>query len=178
MDNQRELTKEDIKALRTCDRVVVQIGTPDSDTAVVRCLKEVKMVGGFTSSDPYNTAEYEIAAEGHIRGCMVGAIGYQTTPTYRTASCYLYADSYGAWGLLVKSLRVGDRIVFTARENGNGYIKGVSSGRTTDTSDISFSDLHYDEMCLTIYRKGKVFADRVVFEHSICPSNSARMLQA
>ena len=169
MDNQRELTKEDIKALRTCDRVVVQIGgVNNTSTATVRCIKEVKAMDGFTSSDPYTTlqAEYEILTQGTI------------SKRFRTASCFLSFTTFGAWGLLVKSLRTGDRIVFEARENGNGYIKGVSSGRTTDTSDISFSDLYYDEMCLTIYRKGKVFADRVVFEHSICPSNTARMLQA
>ena len=165
MDNQRELTKEDIKALRTCDRVVVQLGT---STATVRCIKEVKTINGFTSSDPYASIEYEIAAEGHI------------SKRYRTASCFLYhKTTFGAWGLLVKSLRTGDRIVFEARENGNGYIRGVSSGKTSDIdNNIDFTSLHYDEMCLTIYRKGKLFADRVVFEHSICPSNSARMLQA
>jgi len=170
------LTKEDIKALRTCDRVVVRIGTPDSDTALVRCIKEIKTVGGFTSSDPCTTAEYEIETEGHIGKWN---IGIKPTQPYKTASCFLYSSQYGAWGLLVKSLRVDDRIVFTARENGNGYIKGVSSGKTSDIdNNISFTDLHYDEMCLTIYRKGKVVADRVVFDHSICPSNSARMLQA
>ena len=166
MDNQRELTKEDIKALRTCDRVVVQIGT---STATVRCIKEVKPIDGFTSSDPYTTlqAEYEILTQGTI------------SKRYRTASCFLSFTTFGAWGLLVKSLRTGDRIVFEARENGNGYINGVLSGKTSDIdNNIDFTSLHYDEMCLTIYRKGKVFADRVVFDHSICPSNSARMLQA
>ena len=166
MDNQRELTKEDIKALRTCDRVVVKI---DTDVATVRCIKEVKPIDGFASADPYTTlqAEYEISAQGTI------------SKRYRTASCFLSFTDFGAWGLLVKSLRVGDRIVFTARENGNGYINGVSSGKTSDIdNNIDFTSLHYDEMCLTIYRKGKLFADKVVFEHSICPSNSARMLQA
>jgi len=166
MDNQRELTKEDIKALRTCDRVVVKI---DKDITTVRCIKEVKTIDGFTSSDPYTTlqAEYEILTQGTI------------SKRYRTASCFLSFTDFGAWGLLVKSLRTGDRIVFTARENGNGYINGVSSGKTSDIdNNIDFTSLHYDEMCLTIYRKGKVFADKVVFEHSICPCNSARMLQA
>jgi hypothetical protein len=166
MDNQRELTKEDIKALRTCDRVVVKI---DGEITTVRCIKEVKAIDGFTSADPYTTlqAEYEISAQGHL------------STRYRTASCFLSFTTSGAWGLLVKSLRVGDRIVFEARENGNGYINGVLSGKTSDIdNNIDFTSLHYDEMCLTIYRKGKVFADKVVFEHSICPSNSARMLQA
>ena len=171
MDNQRELTKEDIRALRTCDRVVAPIGgANNTSTATVRCIKEVKAIDGFTSADPYTTlqAEYEILTQGTI------------SKRYRTASCYLcYATTFGAWGLLVKSLRTGDKIVFTARENGNGYINGVSSGKTSDIdNNIDFTSLHYDEMCLTIYRKGKVFADRVVFDHSICPSNSARMLQA
>ena len=171
MDNQRELTKEDIKALRTCDRVVVQLGT---STATVRCIKEVKTINGFTSSDPYTTAEYEILTQGHIGKEWIGS-----GATYRTASCFLSCTTFGAWGLLVKSLRVGDRIVFEARENGNGYIKGVSSGKTSDIdNNITFDSLHYDEMCLTIYRKGKLFAEKVVFEHSICPNNSARMLQA
>ena len=166
MDNQRELTKEDIKALRTCDRVVVKI---DGEIATVRCIKEVKAIDGFRSADPYTTlqAEYEISAQGTI------------SKRYRTASCFLSFTDFGAWGLLVKSLRTGDKIVFTARENGNGYINGVSSGKTSDIdNNIDFTSLHYDEMCLTIYRKGKVFADKVVFEHSICPSNTARMLQA
>ena len=166
MDNQRELTKEDVRALRTCDRVVVKI---DGEIATVRCIKEVKAIDGFTSADPYTTlqAEYEILTQGTI------------STRYRTASCFLPFTDFGAWGLLVKSLRVGDRIVFTARENGNGYINGVSSGKTSDIdNNIEFTSLHYDEMCMTIYRKGKVFADKVVFEHSICPSNSARMLQA
>ena len=174
MDNQRELTKEDIKALRTCDRVVVKI---DGEIATVRCIKEVKPIDGFASADPYTTlqAEYEILAQGHIsKEFWIGR-----GATYRTASCYMYSDLCGAWGLLVKSLRTGDKIVFTARENGNGYINGVLSGKTSDIdNNIDFTSLHYDEMCLTIYRKGKVFADRVVFEHSICPSNTARMLQA
>jgi hypothetical protein len=166
MDNQRELTKEDIKALRTCDRVVVKI---DGEVTTVRCIREVKTVDGFTSANPYTTlqAEYEILAQGGM------------SKRFRTASCYLSFTDFGAWGLLVKSLRTGDRIVFEARENGNGYINGVLSGKTSDIdNNIDFTSLHYDEMCLTIYRKGKVFADRVVFEHSICPSNSARMLQA
>ena len=166
MDNQRELTKEDIKALRTCDRVVVKI---DKEITTVRCIKEVKAIDGFTSADPYTTlqAEYEISTQGHL------------STRYRTASCFLSFTTFGAWGLLVKSLRTGDKIVFTARENGNGYINGVLSGKTSDIdNNIDFTSLHYDEMCLTIYRKGKVFADKVVFEHSICPSNSARMLQA
>ena len=166
MDNQRELTKEDVRALRTCDRVVVKI---DGEIATVRCIKEVKAADGFTSADPYTTlqAEYEISTQGHL------------SKRYRTASCFLSFTTFGAWGLLVKSLRTGDRIVFEARENGNGYINGVSSGKTSDIdNNIDFTSLHYDEMCMTIYRKGKVFADKVVFEHSICPSNSARMLQA
>ena len=166
MDNQRELTKEDIKALRTCDRVVVKI---DGEVTTVRCIREVKTADGFTSANPYTTlqAEYEILAQGGM------------SKRFRTASCYLSFTDFGAWGLLVKSLRTGDRIVFEARENGNGYINGVLSGKTSDIdNNIDFTSLHYDEMCLTIYRKGKVFADRVVFEHSICPSNSARMLQA
>tara|TARA_R100001377_G_scaffold9756_1_gene4966 strand:+ start:861 stop:1361 length:501 start_codon:yes stop_codon:yes gene_type:complete len=166
MDNQRELTKEDIRALRTCDRVVVKI---DGEIATVRCIKEVKAMDGFTSADPYTTlqAEYEILTQGGM------------SKRYRTASCFLSFTDFGAWGLLVKSLRTGDKIVFTARENGNGYINGVLSGKTSDIdNNIDFTSLHYDEMCLTIYRKGKVFADKVVFEHSICPSNTARMLQA
>jgi len=175
MDNQRELTKEDVRALRTCDRVVVKI---DGEIATVRCIKEVKTIDGFTSADPYTTlqAEYEISTQGHLSTRLTG---YIPPLRYRTASCYLSFTDFGAWGLLVKSLRVGDRIVFEARENGNGYINGVLSGKTSDIdNNIDFTSLHYDEMCLTIYRKGKVFADKVVFEHSICPSNSARMLQA
>ena len=140
MDNQRELTKEDIKALRTCDRVVVKI---DGEITTVRCIKEVKAIDGFTSADPYTTlqAEYEILTQGTI------------SKRYRTASCFLSFTTFGAWGLLVKSLRTGDRIVFEARENGNGYINGVSSGKTSDRdNNIDFTSLHYDEMCLTIYR--------------------------
>ena len=159
------LTKEDIQAIKKCDRAVLVI---DRNKGSIRLIKELKGSDVFTCN---NTAEYEIdGLSGTIH--TLGMNGNKAT--HLAASAYIGFCDYGGWNALRLIVRAGDELKLIARENNNQYVSGVSMGKT-DSGE--FYDLHHDEFLISIYRKGKEILRELELEDSTCPNNSARMLK-
>jgi hypothetical protein len=82
---------------------------------------------------------------------------------YRSIFVYFPYTDIGNWQALCMMIRPDDKVIFHARVNGNRY-----------TED---SELFVDEFAVNIVRKDKVIVRDMVLASTICPDNTARMLQ-
>ena len=167
------LTKEDAKAIRLADSVCFHLTkeTAESDTLAAVCRitlsKEIKTGSDvFPGSNERMTAQRFITTRAHLpRGAS-------------KAFASLWDGENGAWGLIRRTIREGDEVTFSARENGNQYVKAakINSG-DLENHDCGYDSLHSDELLVSVYRKGSSIASCVVIAHSTCPNNTARMIQ-
>uniref|UniRef100_A0A6M3L1A0 Uncharacterized protein n=1 Tax=viral metagenome TaxID=1070528 RepID=A0A6M3L1A0_9ZZZZ len=174
------LTKDDVTAMRQSTGFVIH---GNGDLAEVRCLKRIP----GTHAGPFASREAELEHEIPDVPCRIsmsnGTAYHQQKGTKATTS-RTYAD-YGAWPLLARAARAGDALEIHFSENGNQYVHGVDHGKTPQDSigeGFQFFDLHHDECQATLKRTDKrgvtrAVVDRLVLDTSICPNNSARMIQ-
>lgn len=164
------LTKADLKALRNADDAVVRV-TRDGATFELLKRRERRDTDGFTSSDSYDLLRYPIAVENH--GRAIGTV---------------VLHDGGAFQVLQRFCRVGDRLSFRLYENGNGYSRAAvvleeRLGKAIDGSDAryhygGYDKLHIDELAVTITRNKKQLIQNLVLSSTPCVDNTARHITA
>lgn len=151
------LTKQDITALRTADRVSFHHNAGKG--SVIRGTKEVKNAGPWEERE----RTYEIACEGSVRVYKDGDV------TARNAQCFAMNHSgqfSDTWQTVVSAMRPGDVVLLEwVGSDNNGYLNGVQG-----------QPLYHDRLYLLIRREGKRPLKFHV-EDSICPNNTARMIR-
>lgn len=149
------LTKDDVTAFRRADDLCVHL---DSKFSRVRLIKR----------KGYNAKPFETDQEYVLENASVVMEGFRAKQALESgaAKCFamvrFYHDQHTPESAAVKTLRVGDELVFEFHpdHHTNGY--------------IAVAGLHSDTMMLRVRRDGKTVANWEL-ETSTCPSNSARM---
>ena len=150
------LTKDDIKAIRKCDRVVCY-ALEESGLAYLKLIKEVK-VQGFVTEETVE-AKHEIEMPGHFKI-------YDDTKDYTHKAFFWipYADSTGTWQALRYILKEGDQLTANISVGDNGK----------SSQDVG---IHDDCFQITVKRKDEMVIREFVLVHSVCANNSARAVQ-
>lgn len=159
------LTKDDVKAIKSADSVVVWFRAAESNVTL-SLVKKVKAVAGFEGD---NEVRREITDP------------QDTYCPYQASFCMLWTN-YGAWQLLAHTVREGDCLTFSCRENSNGYLEKASipAGRWSDEERYhhgSYDRLYRDELLVTLSRGRKVLVRELVLADTVCPANTARAIQ-
>jgi hypothetical protein len=143
-----ELTPLDMKALKQADRVVFSY---HCEKAILRCIKRVE-------NDPYETErQYEITIDSNRFQ------NYGKLTTITSAFAFLSSAKYSElWNTVLQIIRPGDSLQFVWIVDNNSSL-------------LEEMGLHNDAFQLIIQRGNKAFAMQIA--SSICPSNSARMIQ-
>lgn len=166
-----ELSKEDITAIKLADRVCFRLTKSGQHPLASRAAGEISLIKENENDAVFNSggrdSERVISVDGSLPGWARKAFAMRWV--YRPA---------GSWTAFVALVRVGDEIHLSARENGNDYVKAamIPAGKLSP-ADTGYSEIHCDEMVLTVRRKGKTILQEMTIVSSICPDNSARMIQ-
>ena len=99
----RTLTADDVTALRTMDKVVVNI---KDDSATIRVIKTMPARKGY----PATESEREILADANSRG---------------TTACFVTLFPRGEWRALALLAHAGDRLIFRVADNQNSYLRAA-----------------------------------------------------
>jgi len=152
-----KLTKDDITALRQADEIVVHIAKTATNPNANKAEAIVSLVKKPSSDGVFKTMKCER---------KIGVDAYLPGWSRKAFACFLYVGGLqdGAIGALRQLIRPDDELVLIARENGNNYERDAG--------------LHHEELTATIYRNGKTIIDKLVLTCSVCPDNTARMIQA
>jgi hypothetical protein len=160
------LTREDVKAIKSADAVSVWFRAAEGEVRL--CLiKKLKPVAGFEGE------------EGEVRRTLTDP---QSAWQPYQASFAMLWTSYGAWQLLAHTVREGDCLTFSCRENSNGYLgkATIPAGKWSEEERYhhgSYDRLYKDELLVSLTRNGKVIVRELVLEDTIAPANTARAIQ-
>ena len=96
-------------------------------------------------------------------------------------SIYKFAGECGNFAALRMLLKDGDDLFFHARDNSNNYCKAaeIPSDKLNTDGDFHHPDyhgLHDDVMFVDIIRNNKTILRDFIVDYSVCPDNSARLL--
>lgn len=146
------LTKDDMIALRTCDKVLIGQDTNQNDgNPFVRCFKEDNRNDVFYSHCHYNSVR-DISVASNL-----------PTNAYR---CFTNTDStddyHGTMKSIIAVIRLGDELDIHWRENNNDYLRDAA--------------LCKDECFLHIYRKDTMKYSFMI-DVRVCKNNSGRMIR-
>lgn len=173
------LSKEDLQAMRQADSLVVWIEPsktdPDRYSARLRVSKrlpakkrglfaaEARELNYFLPVFPARIvlSTYFERGRNHLGLKAFGSV--------------MLAASCGAWQALVRLCRVGDELVFTAQENGNQYVREAIGAGDGETGH--WRGLYHDELSVELHRQNKTIIQELMLVDSVCPNNSARMIQ-
>ena len=150
------LTKDDIKAVRRCDKVVCY-ALEETGLAYLKLIKEVKVQGFIT--EEIVEAKHEIEMPGHFRV-------YDNTKDYTHKAFFWipYANSMGTWQALRYILKEGDQLT--------ANILVGSNGESSQERGV-----HDDCFRITVKRKEEMIIRDFVLVHSVSPNNFARAIQ-
>ena len=106
-------------------------------------------------------------------------IGYKKA--FAHDSIYKFAGECGNFAALRMLLKEGDDLFFHPKDNSNNYCKQAEiPGRKLNTDGTfhhpDYYGLHDDVMFVDIIRKGKTILHNFIVDYSVCPDNSARIL--
>lgn len=154
-----ELTKDDVRALRQANRLVVHLSAQYHDgDGLVRLVKdetdELKEKETVLPIPVREEQQYYVDGKVGIRGQNFAHVSlYQNFATTPPATSVL------------RSLRAGDKVslAFNADAGTNTY--------------VARAGLHADALWLYVARKGSKSHETYVLDESVCPENSARMCQ-
>ncbi len=157
------LTKDDVKAIKEAQTFIVYLRRDEGTFTLKKRVSKKNEL--FTVEEDY--ARYEMKLEDD----------QITLPRDENRATFvsLYAD--GAWDALKRLVRVGDRLIFRARENGNGYLNAAiipAGALKEDFHHGGYDRLFVDELSVSIVRNGRMIVREMVVESSICPDNTAR----
>lgn len=150
------LSKMDIAALRAADYLIVRLNRHGTEVSAV---KEADR----TEKNPFAQNQYHpIPATIRIHGV------YEGGPEFARAQCFesvqFYHSQNTAASTVAKALRPGDLLTFEFwPDAGNGY--------------VAKAGLHHDSLNLYVERGGRDKRLQFHLSDSICPDNSARMVQ-
>ncbi len=154
MQTSHLITKQDIAALKTADRLVIRY-IRDTDISRIECIKDA------SESNPWEQV--------HVVPVMITSSAYNDEYTNEVASAFLmlWATRYdNPLRTILDTLKAGDvlAIQFNA-DNNNGYLKEAY--------------LHADECRLTVIRPGEEAAKDKKWYYllacGVCADNTARM---
>lgn len=143
------LTKDDITALRTADRIYVKL---DASGSTVSCIKKVTAKKGVFSVANGDSDSLEVRRDFNV-DAMIGA----------DSSAFFSCWRQGVWQAIVRLVHPGDTLMFQCLDNGNQYL--------TD------ADLHHDELWVSIVRNGKTLVHEMYVASTICKDNLARAIK-
>lgn len=154
------LSKLDLAALRQADRVSFHFNGSDPVT-YVNCSKEVKSAGPFEERERVHRMTVKSQMRGP--GC-----------NHRARCSAMVYGINEEWKTLTTLLRAGDvlTVIWYADANRNGYLEHA---RITEGHHGAGEELHADTLSLQVQRGAKRLWFHVLT--SICPHNSARMIQ-
>lgn len=163
----RTLTADDVTALRTMDKVVVNI---KDDSATIRVIKTMPARKGY----PATESEREILADANSRG---------------TTACFVTLFPRGEWRALALLAHAGDRLIFRVADNQNSYLRAAvvpAANLDSPQYHTDYAGLHHDELYVSIVRdRGTNGSSRpttilrdLTLASSICPDNSARAIKS
>ena len=157
------LTKDDVKAIKEAQTFIVYLRRDEGSLTLKKKIRKKDLL--FTTDEDY--ARYEMKLEND----------QITLPRDHNRATFvsLYAD--GAYDALKRLIRVGDKLIFRARENGNGYIDAaiIPPGALKEDFHLGGYDaLFVDELTVSIVRNGRMIVREMVVESTVCPNNSAR----
>ncbi len=158
------LTKDDVKAIKQADSMVVWFRA-DEGTVRLRLTKKLK---GSSAFDGENEVSRLIEDK------------QETWEPFQAVFSLSFAH-YGAWQLLAHTVREGDELTFTCQENSNGYLEKamIPGDRWGDERRFhgTYDRLYHDELLVTVRRGNKELVRELVLQDSTCPQNSARAIQ-
>lgn len=164
------LSKNDIKALKQADRVALfHLRTTDfrKGEGLVRCIKDISNPGPFGPREK----EHEVP--------VVSFISSVAEPATVKAFELIHVSQYNQeWQTIVGLLRAGDEIElhWSADNFANGYVEAADVVRDCGAGGHVGKQLHADALHLKVCRNGKQKYS-FLLEVSICPNNTARMIQ-
>lgn len=169
-------TKEFCHGLRNLDRMVVRL---KGDIA------KVEMIFEETSQKTGKKIESEMEFPLTPREDIFTSKSGDTFGSRReTHEAFSHIYNYGSLDAFRVIVREGDEIRFEFRENGNGYIRAATITKENLFSRggggnycEDYDRIHYDELVVSIKRNGKTIVRELPIDHSVCPDNSARMIQ-
>lgn len=164
------ITKMDIAALKKADRVSFD---HTSGKGVIRCTKRGKPPYGDETSVEISAVSSSVYVYGTD----------DNTPSKTdTARCFtmIYASS-PILQTIISLLKEGDRIMLDWRgSDNNGYVKASRITNETESDSVGpwniGEKIYHDKLYIVIIRKGKT-KYTLYMDDSICPMNSARMIQ-
>lgn len=162
-----QLTAQDIKALKTADRVTFSYSRTSDDHGI-RAIKQVKNPGPFEDGErehPIPT-QHQFSGYGH----QIGSERNNDTPRRCFTLQYHYDCHLRS---IISILKPGDELTlhWLADAGQNGYVRGA---RTTAAGHVD-APLHADRLDIIIHRKNTRL--HFVIDTSICPDNDARMIR-
>ena len=159
------LTTTDVKAFRQANRYVVRL---NRDGVKITLIKERKRqdTGPF-KSDSNDDLRYELNANSPEHNRDKDACFVQTYPG-------------GAFKALTLLMRPGDTLYFSARDNGNNYLRvaEIPVGKLDSAYHPHYNGLHADELTVSIERNGKMILQDLLLTYTVCPDNTARAIKA
>lgn len=149
-----KLTKEEVKALKTCDHIVFFYDALQGEgKAVIRAIKELK-------NNPW---EREKVVEIEVGNQMVG----KNVDKVRRCFYNLMYTEFTHWPSIAENLKEGDRLVIRWHlANNNRYLDDAG--------------LYADDVYLDVYREGGKRGMKVkkyFVGYNVCQNNSARICQ-
>lgn len=150
------LTKLELAALRQCDALCVHLS---KDFTAVRAIKR----NPKTEKEPFAQDQEQLITADVGLETLRGREELESGRVKCFAHISLYPNQKHTSWLILQTLRVGDELTFNFYPDAhtNGYIAAAG--------------LHGDALYLNVRRKGKTVA-RWSLAHSICPTNTARMV--
>ncbi len=183
-DHQPALTTEDIRALKTADRIVFQYWKGRSILRAIRDRSDY--ADGERQAPVYTAAEQRLfpdtshPGDGRCRDITTDVSMYGYTPdgfqswnlhsNPEALASYVILSPGSGWLTVVNFLRAGDRVTLEwIADNNNDYLRDAG--------------LHQDELRLSVARgdtsdpkKHKPVAGKFLIDKRVCPDNSARMI--
>ena len=171
------LTKQDLKCLKNADSICFDFNNDRGQlTSQIRCNKDASH-----SNDGFSQTHY-IECDSKFEIYLDNLDGkYQSITTKKPSHCFGYISTpiyEEEWQTTLSLLKENDTLVFKWQSSSEGYI---GNAKTTIKGDnggyIAFEErLYYDKLFLTVIREnGKKLSFHIAT--SICPNNSARMIQ-
>jgi len=172
------LTKLDISAMRKADDNVCFFYNEDQNTDERKQHKFAETGGTIVlhkTNKSYGKSAFEERTTAHEIAVKTHFVGYKNsdgeTLKNRAKKCFamlIYPNSCDSlWNIVSKVAKVGDQLTLEwIANNDNNYIRDTANN----------VKLNVDHLYLIIKRKGKTYG-RFLLNTSICPNNSARMIQ-
>ena len=155
------LTKDDVKALRTCERAVFSTAAGEM-TGTIACRRDNPNPGPFGDAE----REHIIATDAHgtyyNNDDTFGSVPLHTTGRRAWSLQYNYEHTPTTFGTLAALVRTGDRLTLRwIAGGGNEYEKRAQ--------------LYRDSLSVEVRRGTKTLV--FLIDVSVCPDNTARMIR-